>query len=341
MNAACTADAPALSAKTERNIPWIPRDWRTGLLRAGMRTLCTLAPALAVRVVDRLWFTPPRLPLRPEAADFLRSGQALSFRVHDRHVAAWSWGPDDAGTPTVLLVHGWGGHAGQLQAFVAPLLAAGYRVVAFDAPAHGGSAPSRLGGRRVSFLEFAAALREVAATTGPIAGLIAHSSGCTAVALAIRDGWSPPPRLAFVAPFVFPDAYAAPFARMLGISARVMAAFRAAVERRFERPWSDFDIPNLPQAATVPPLLLVHDREDAEVPFADGEVLAAAWPQTRLTATRGLGHRRLLRDAAVVQRVVGFVAEAAPDVVAAAHEDDWSPADARGELDRHFEAISS
>ncbi len=337
MNAACTADAPALSEKTERTIPWIPRDWRTGLLRAGMRTLCALAPALAVRVVDRLWFTPPRLRLRPEAVDFLRSGQTLSFRVHDRHVAAWSWGEG----PTVLLVHGWGGHAGQLQAFVAPLLAAGYRVVAFDAPAHGASGPSRLGGRRVSFLEFAAALREVAAGTGPIAGLIAHSSGCTATALAIRDGWLPPRRLAFVAPFVFPDAYAVPFAQVLGISARVMAAFRAAVERRFERAWSDFDIQNLPQAAAVPPLLLVHDREDAEVPFADGEALAAAWPQTRLVATRGLGHRKLLRDASVVQRVVGFIAEAAAKTVPFADEEDWSPSDARGELDRHFQTAEA
>jgi pimeloyl-ACP methyl ester carboxylesterase len=37
--------------------------------------------------------------------------------------------------PAVLLVHGWGGNAAQMRAFVFPLLSAGYRVIAYDRPA--------------------------------------------------------------------------------------------------------------------------------------------------------------------------------------------------------------
>lgn len=318
---------------TARQIPWISNDWRTAMLRAGLRALGALWPSLAVRAVDRLWFTPPRIPLRSDAADFLASGERLAFRVHGREVVGQAWGHG----PAVLLVHGWGGHSGQMTAFVQPLLAAGLRVVAFDAPGHGASAPSRLGGRRVSFLEFAAALREVAAACGPVAGLIAHSSGCASTALAIRDGWTPPPRLVFIAPFVFPDRYTEPFAASLGVSARVMAAFRARVERRFARPWSDFDITGLPQVATLPPLLLVHDQDDAEVPAADSQALARAWPQVRWLGTAGLGHRKLLRDPSVVAAAVASIAQAAGIVREAA----GTPSRSRGELDRYFEACGN
>ncbi|MFC3551837.1 alpha/beta hydrolase [Lysobacter cavernae] len=328
-----TTSLPVPEARsTARRIPWIQDDWRTASLRTGMQALSTLAPPLAVRIVDRLWFTPPRLPLRPEAAEFLARGERLSFRVHGRHVAGWAWGQG----PTVLLVHGWGGRAAQMCAFVEPLLAAGLRVLAFDAPAHGESDSSRLGGRRVSFIEFAAALREVARAGAPVIGLIAHSSGCTATALAIRDGWAPPPRLVFLAPFVFPDRYSAPFAAAVGASAAVMAAFRARTEQRLRRPWSDFDMPGLPQNFTVPPLLLVHDGDDLEVPITDSRALAKAWPRARLLSTSGLGHRKLLREPSVVAVAVAAMTEAAESTAADAPAE-YSPAQSRGELDRYFQ----
>ncbi|NZA28028.1 alpha/beta fold hydrolase [Luteimonas sp. SJ-92] len=325
--------AVADSATPPPTIPWIPDDWRTALLRSAMRALCLASPRAAERLVMRIWFTPPRLPLRPEGAAFLAGGERLPLRVHGRRVAAWSWGAER--DPAVVLMHGWGGRAAQLRAFVPPLLARGLRVVAFDAPAHGGSAPSRLGGRRVSFLEFAAALREAEAAAGPFSGMIAHSSGCTAATLAVRDGWTPPPRMVFIAPFVNPQRYMAPFASALGISTAVMERFRARVEREFGRPWSDFEIMHLPQAHALPALLVVHDRDDAEVPIDDSEALAARWPQALLHRTAGLGHRRLLRDPSVVAAAVDAVAAEAQAVRGARAV----PADGRDELDRYFAAL--
>ena len=66
---------------------------------------------------------------------------------------------------------------------------------------------------------------------------------------------------------------------------------------------------DLPMAA-----LVVHDREDTEVRWAEGASIAAAWPGAELLTTRGLGHRRILRDPAVVARVIAFLAaRLAPD----------------------------
>jgi hypothetical protein len=54
-------------------------------------------------------------------------------------------------------------------------------------------------------------------------------------------------------------------------------------------------------------LLVVHDRSDREVSFANAEQLAQTWPNATLHATTGLGHRRILRDDDVIARAVAFV----------------------------------
>lgn len=303
------------------------------LLRAGVRVLGAVSPSYAAKVMDRLWFSAPRTLPRASDRAVLDGGDRLSFQVHGQEVAAWAWG--DAG-PTIMLVHGWGGHAGQLQAFVLPLREAGFRVVAFDAPSHGASAASRHGGRRVTFFEFAAALQVIAADETHVAGVIAHSGGCTAVSLALREGWAPPASLVFVAPFVHPAAAIEGFAHAIGANDRVVARFGAGVERWLGHPWSYLDITSLEEAQKRQRLLVIHDEDDKEVPLAHARALTASWPSSEWLSTRGLGHRRVLRDPAVVEAAVGFLVNG--PLAATEKPRDYLPRDSRGALDKAYEA---
>jgi pimeloyl-ACP methyl ester carboxylesterase len=225
-------------------------------------------------------------------------------------VAAWSWGSG----PVVYLVHGWGGRAEQLGAFVVPLVARGLRVIAMDGPGHGESS-----GRRTSGVEIGRALADVAAQHGPARGVIAHSLGAAAATFAVREGLRVE-RLAFVGPPADPLTWVARFGRQLGLGAAVMAEMRRYSERRIQARWDDLPLVPLRGLPNPPPLLVVHDRDDREVRSADGAAVAAAWPGARLLETEGLGHRRVLRDPAVVGTVAAFLAgdetetEAADDV---------------------------
>lgn len=313
---------------------WIVPNRRLRVLRAGMRLLAAIRPSLAAALMDRLWFSAPRLtPRAPEQA-VLDGGVRRSFDVHGRRVAAWVWG--EAG-PAVVLLHGWGGHAGQMHAFVAPLRAAGFRVVAFDAPAHGASDASRLGGRRVTFFEFADALRAVTADESALAGIVAHSGGCTAATLALRAGWQAPPRLVFIAPFAQPQHAVDDFARMVGANEPVTAEFRRGVERWLGHPWSYLDITTLEDAHKWRRLLVIHDEEDRDVAPAQGAAVAASWPASQLLVTSGLGHRRALRDPAVVARALDFLKD--DSITAAAGHDGYQPRDSRAELDAAYETF--
>ncbi len=278
------------------------------------RLLERAAPGVGERWAARLWFTaPPPLPL--DRLPVPPPGEEVGVELDGRRLRATAWG---AG-PLVLLLHGWGGRSEQLGAFVAPLVAAGHRVVALDAPGHGRSGPGELGGRRSTVPEFAAALRAAAAQHGRLPGerngrphaVVAHSFGAAAVGHAVRGGLRPG-RLVLLAPMGDPRRAFAGFVARLELGPRVRAGLERRAVRTAGLPWEAFDLPATALSTTVPPTLVVHDHGDREVGFRDGQETARAWPGARLLATEGLGHRRLLRDPAVVEEVVAFVAAPVP-----------------------------
>jgi pimeloyl-ACP methyl ester carboxylesterase len=197
-------------------------------------------------------------------------------------------------------VHGWGGHSGRLVRFVAPIVRAGYSAVAFDAPGHGES-----GGFSGSVWETVEALRAVEDRLGPCTGLIAHSLGASAAAIALRSGL-PVPRAVFLAPPADLSTYAARFARHFGISRRMFDDMKRRLADGYGISWERLRIDtSLPIAPAR--LLIFHDAGDPRVPFRDGQAVARAWPGARLVQTRGLGHHRILRDPRVVRRAIAFV----------------------------------
>ena len=264
--------------------------------RAAFAILGRLAPGLAARWALDLFFTPRGRRVSQRINVFLDAGRRFDVSVRGERVAAWSWGDG----PAVYLVHGWAGVGGQLAAFGPPLLASGFRVITFDAPAHGASA-----GRRSSIVHFAGALQEVVAKEGPAHAVIAHSLGAAAVVRALSQGLGAG-RAVFIGPTGGPRDWAERFRRHLGVPPHVMTSMRERSERWLGASWADFDVPMLARKQRTP-LLVFHDRDDAEVPWSDGAAIAKAWPGARLLTTSGLGHRRILRDERVVGQSVAFV----------------------------------
>jgi pimeloyl-ACP methyl ester carboxylesterase len=264
-----------------------------------------VAPSLAARRAERLFLTPPRYAAPAREREVLAHGRALTVRVGEHRLATWTWGSG----PRILLVHGWGGRGGQMGAFVEPLVSEGFSVTAFDLPAHGLS-----DGRTATIPEMATALGGVLDAMGPIAGIVAHSGGGAVSAWAVRrallGGFVDLPRaIALVAPAAKLRVYLERFMDTCGLSTRARTQLERRLEARVGVPPEALDLTRfareLPLAA-----LVVHDQDDAEIPWADGAAIAAAWPAAELVTTRGLGHRRILRDQAVGERVRDFFASA-------------------------------
>jgi pimeloyl-ACP methyl ester carboxylesterase len=260
-----------------------------------------LSTSFAATLLERFFLTPPRSTLPANEAAFLDTGARHRIDSDVGELTAWSWGEG----PTALLVHGWGSRASRFRTIAPALLESGWRVVAFDAPGHGLSA-----GRRSSLPETARAIRYLIDWERERRGrapraVIAHSFGSAAVILAQRDGVRIP-RNVFLAPSIDFDSYLRRVAGALALNKAVVAAMIGRVERRLGFSWDEIRIDAIARDIAAD-ALIVHDPEDPEVPFADAEQLAAAWSSAELVSVQRLGHRRLLHDAAVVDRIVRFV----------------------------------
>lgn len=272
-------------------------------VRTFFRIVTAISPNAAAKLAIRLWFTPPRPKISAASNAFLATGETLDVKLNGRPVAAWSWGSG----PVIFLMHGWGGYAAQMQSFVEPLVNAGFRAVAFDGPSHGASGASRFGARQSTFFEFRDALFEIERVVGPAHGVIAHSGGCTAIGTAIRAGWNVPAAV-LISPMASPLTYQRVFQQALGLTDDVLRRFHDLVEQKLSFRWADLEMPRIAKELATPPVLVIHDREDRETSWREGAEIAEAWPASELMTTTGLGHRRLLRDAAVVDAAVKFVA---------------------------------
>jgi pimeloyl-ACP methyl ester carboxylesterase len=208
----------------------------------------------------------------------------------------------------VLLVHGWGGVGGQLATFVPSLQEHGCSVVAFDAPGHGAS-----DGRESSLVHFTEAMLAVQQSMGPVRAVIAHSLGAAASTLAMTRGFEVNGAV-FVAPPSHPSEWAQIFGRRFGVTEASIEYMRAEAERRIGFRWREIDTATLARSLRVP-LLIVHDRDDEDVPISQGEELADAWPAAQFVTTIGLGHRRILSDPEVIRQSTAFIAESISEAV--------------------------
>lgn len=271
---------------------------RTHPVQVLNRGLSAIAPGLAAIAAEQLFVTVFRHKTPQRETAWAEGSTRISIPSPHGELAAWVWGD---GPKTVLLVHGWAGRGLQMGAFVQPLVDAGYRVVAYDGPSHG-----RSPGRMANLFKLTEGLAAVAKAVGPLHSVIAHSLGTTQVLLAASSGELETGRFVAIAPMANTRTMSRHYAAMTGFSTAVVDEMRARFERRFDFRWDDIEPARLSRSLEAESLV-IHDRDDRELPAEEGEALACVMPNGSSIITKGLGHRRILRDPAVVVAATGFI----------------------------------
>ena len=272
------------------------------IVRLVFALLCRLAPSLATKWAERLFFT-PRSVRRPESElAYYQSAENSSFAFNGQMIAMYQWGQGDE---TVLLAHGWGSRGTRMGPLVAPLMEAGYRVVAVDFPAHGDST-----GKMTNLLEITQLLAYLCDRFSPVKALVSHSFGGMATLAAIHKFELDVKRAAIIAaPFTMEYIFDS-FSDQLGLTQQVRNRLVTTIVERFEKTRNvqvfDFSPDRFAETLQLP-FLVVHDRGDREVAYQQGLRLSRALPNVEFVSTEGLGHRRIVRDPEVVRKVVEFV----------------------------------
>lgn len=266
--------------------------------------LFRLAPARVGPWLLRLFFRPRIATQSDEEKALWASGNVFEFESHGRRIHGRYWGDG----PGVLMVHGWDGRGSQFHRLVTPIVAAGYRAIAFDAPAHGESA-----GLETNYFEYTDAVRHLLrGDTGmPVAKVVAHSFGAAATINAIeKEGLAPD--LLLIAPALQLEEFLHQSFQSHGIP---FGLFREIIGRLETRYGYDFhrDNPKRLIRRLTQPCVILHDELDRLVPIEQSRAEAEANPMVYLQPTRDLGHTRILRSDSAIAAVNGYLLEPLPE----------------------------
>ena len=268
-------------------------------LRIGLGLGSLLAPQATARQAARLFTTPFHSSRERAEKAALLGARQKRIEVDGEQIAVYAWG-NTASQAVVLFSHGWSSFGLRASSWLNALQHAGYAVVAYDQVAHG-----RSSGHRATLPDFGRITTAVARHLGKVDTLIGHSLGGTASALALSNGIKAR-RAVLIAPAADARAATERFASKLGLSERVSAPMREfiidAAGVSFERLAAQNVVPRLST-----PALIVHDLEDQEVPWEEGERYARYWPEARLLSTQGLGHHRIVSDPFVIENSLRFI----------------------------------
>ena len=299
MSAKKPAIKPSGSSSAERRNRVVPLSFQLAGLTLNL--LSRMHNEWASGVLAGLWFTVFKTRSKPWVADFWASAQErfeVTVDAHSIPIHCWGQGP------LIVVMHGWSGSGTQFRQFIVPLVAAGFRVAAFDAPAHGANP-----GRRTHLVNFTDSLFAIQARLGPINTVIAHSLGAMATVYALRRGLGAD-RSVLIAPHLDVQKMFDTFSYLLGMRPPLARRFHDKIGARMreildgEDPWLTLNPTAMLEASGFEGML-VYDHQDPEVEQAQFDDIIRHWRGAEVLATDGLGHNRILKD----ERVIGAVVE--------------------------------
>lgn len=270
----------------------------------GFAVFGRIFPKAAAKLAYRIFTTPRLRAVHKRTDEVIESARLFEVLYGKVILKCYEWG---RGKRTVLLVHGWESRGTALRSFVPGLVQAGFRVVAFDGPAHGNS-----GGSQTNLPEFAGAVRAVLNQGGPVHGIITHSfGGSTSVfALAHLDKSIEIEKLVLIAVPASTRKVVQDFAKLVSLPNAAMDALKQILHRKLNGlHFHDTDLVESLAKAKVGEVLVVHDKFDPAVNFESAEAIFEKYDHASLLVTQGQGHFHLMKHPEVVRRVINFVKE--------------------------------
>jgi pimeloyl-ACP methyl ester carboxylesterase len=247
----------------------------------------------------RLFTTPikHKVPKREFEMDQKSIKSKIRVPAIDKSIIVYEYGKSEH---KILLVHGWSGRGTQLFKIADELLKNGYSVVSFDAPAHGKS-----DGKTTIMSEFIYSILEIEKKYGPFENIIGHSLGGMSVLNAIKDGLQVKKAVIIGSGDIVQDILDE-FVSKLGLKPKISERLRDRFEDKYKVKMDDFSAYRAAQKVEIP-VLVIHDKDDPEVPATAGIHIHKNLQNGSLFLTEGLGHRKVLGNQNVIKKILDFI----------------------------------
>ena len=263
------------------------------------KLLAFISPKLGTSFAAKIFTTPikHKVPKREFEMDQKSTKSTLFVPAINKNIIVYEYGKSDR---KILLVHGWSGRGTQLFKIADELLQNGYSTISFDAPAHGKSE-----GKTTIMSEFIASILEIEKKFGPFQIAIGHSLGGMSVLNAIKDGLSVKKAVIIGSGDIVQDILNE-FISKLGLKTEMSNKLRDHFEDTYQVKMDDFSAYRAAQKVQIP-VLVIHDKDDPEVPVDAGIHIHKHLQNGSLFLTENLGHRKILGNQIVIKEIIDFI----------------------------------
>jgi pimeloyl-ACP methyl ester carboxylesterase len=237
------------------------------------------------------------IPKREVEMDRLTRQEVLLIPSIQKRINVYHSG---ASLKKILLVHGWSGRGTQLVKFAEAFEKLGFQIVSFDAPAHGKSQ-----GNKTLMPEFIASILEIEKQFGPFEAAIGHSLGGMSLLNAVKQGLQIK-RLTIIGSGDIVKDIIDDFIKKLQLNSKIGDLLRIHFEKKSNQTMDSYSSFHAAAEISIP-VLIIHDENDEEVPVSCAHHIHQHLKNGDLMITQNLGHRKILGDAAVIQKTIQFI----------------------------------
>ena len=261
--------------------------------------LQAVSPSLTTKFAAKLFTTPIKHKLPKRELHMERESVQKSIEVSEiqKEIVLYEYGKSNK---KVLLVHGWSGRGTQLVKIADELLKMGYMTISFDAPAHGKSK-----GNSSIMIEFIASILEIEKQYGPFEFAIGHSLGGMSVLNAIKQNLQVKKAVIIGSGDIIQDIID-DFICKLQLKPEYGIKLRDHFEAKFGGKMDDYSAYKAAEKTEIP-VLVIHDKDDDDVSVKAAYHIQKHLKQSEIMITEGLGHRKILGDENVIQKVKEFI----------------------------------
>ena len=261
--------------------------------------LQAVSPSLTTKFAAKLFTTPIRHKLPKRELHMERDSIQKSIVIPEiqKEIVVYEYGKSDK---KVLLVHGWSGRGTQLVKIADELLKMGYMTISFDAPAHGKSK-----GNSSIMIEFIASILEIEKQYGPFEFAVGHSLGGMSVLNAIKQNLQVKKAVIIGSGDIIQDIID-DFICKLQLRPEYGIKLRNHFEAKFGGKMDDYSAYKAAEKTEVP-VLIIHDKDDDDVSVKAAYNIQKHLKQSEIMITEGLGHRKILGDENVIQKIKEFI----------------------------------
>ena len=263
--------------------------------------LQAVSPSLTTKFAAKLFTTPIKHKLPKRELHMERESVQKSIEVSEiqKEIVLYEYGKSNK---KVLLVHGWSGRGTQLVKIADELLKMGYMTISFDAPAHGKSK-----GNSSIMIEFIASILEIEKQYGPFEFAIGHSLGGMSVLNAIKQNLQVKKAVIIGSGDIIQDIID-DFICKLQLKPEYGIKLRNHFEAKFGGKMDDYSAYKAAEKTEIP-VLVIHDKDDDDVSVKAAYHIQKHLKQSEIMITEGLGHRKILGDEAVIQKITAFLSK--------------------------------